>query len=42
MLAAKHGHTETVQALITAGANVNVTNVTYQQVSSYVHISTKC
>ena len=39
MLAAEHGYTETVQALITAGANVNVTR---QQVSTYVHKSAKC
>ena len=39
MLAAEHGHTETVQALITAGANVNVT---CQQVSTCVHIGAKC
>ena len=38
MLAAGHGHTETVQALITAGAYVNVT---CQQVSTHVHISAK-
>ena len=33
MMAAEHGHTETVQALIAAGANVNVV---CQQVS-YAH-----